>query len=107
MHDWGGFTLGEQDGMRLRILIQPQREGGYLAECPQLPGAVAHGATWDEALEEMGAQLRETFAGHLSEAIAAARRDLQEPLSPQAVAVEFAFVAGSDDDGNTNYATVA
>ena len=93
--------------MKLTIQIEPDDSGGYRAECPELPGAEAHGRTWDETLQEMDEQLRETFAAHIEQAIAAARRDLREPPSPQAVSLEFAFVAAGGDEYPGSYATVA
>lgn len=78
-----------------------------MAECPELPGASARGRTWDETLQEMDEQLRETFAAHVEQAIATARKGLEEPLAPQAVSLEFAFVAAETDDDGQNYATVA
>ena len=93
--------------MKLTIQIEPEDGGGYHAECPELPGAEARGATWDETLQEMDEQLRETFAAHVEQAIAAARRDLREPLSPQMVTLEFAFVAAGGEEYPGNYATVA
>ncbi len=93
--------------MKLTIWIHPEGTGGYVAECPELPGAEAHGATWDETLEQMEEELRETFAAHVEQAIAAARRDLDEPPSPQPVSLEFAFVAAEGNEGGGNYATVA
>jgi predicted RNase H-like HicB family nuclease len=93
--------------MKLTIWIRPEDEGGYVAECPELPGAVAYGETWDETLERMDEELRATFAAHVEQAIAAARRDLNEPASPQPVSLEFAFIAPEADDGGGTYATVA
>jgi predicted RNase H-like HicB family nuclease len=93
--------------MKLTISIEPEGNGRYVAECLELPGAVAHGHTWDETLEEMERQLQSAFAAHLEQAITAARRDLREPLAPQAVSLEFAFVSSGVDDGGTSYATVA
>ena len=93
--------------MKLTIQILPEEGGGYRAECPELPGAEAFGATWDETLEEMDEQLRVTFTAHIEQAIAAARRDLHEPPAPQAVSLEFAFVAAGPDDFSGSYATVA
>jgi predicted RNase H-like HicB family nuclease len=78
-----------------------------VAECLELPGAVAHGHTWDETLQEMESELQSAFAAHLEQAITTARRDLREPLAPQAVSLEFAFVAAGPEDGSGSYATVA
>lgn len=94
-------------GMRLRIRILPEESGGYVADCPELPGAVAHGMTWDETLQAIEQQIRDVFAEHLEQAISAARRDLHEPLSPQAVALEFAFSPIPADEGAESYGTVA
>src|SRR5438552_1032890 len=94
-------------GMRLRIRILPEQTGGYVADCPELPGAVARGMTWDETLQAIEEQIRAVFAEHLEQAISAARRDLHEPLSPQAVALEFAFSPVPAEDGAESYGTVA
>jgi len=36
--------------MRLAVIITPDEEGGYVVECPALPGCVSQGETIDEAL---------------------------------------------------------
>ena len=84
--------------MKLTIWIEPEGEGGYVAECPELPGAVARGHTWDETLQEMKAQLLATFAEHVEQAVSAAREQLREPLAPQSISLEFAFVTGRDEE---------
>jgi predicted RNase H-like HicB family nuclease len=35
------------------IVIEPAADGGYGAWCPDLPGVVALGDTWDECRDEM------------------------------------------------------
>lgn len=93
--------------MKLTIWIQPRDEGGYQAECPELPGAVAHGSTWEETLQAIDGRMRVTFAMHLEQAMATARENLREPIPPHAVSLEFAFVGGEGEEGGPSYATVA
>jgi antitoxin HicB len=39
--------------MRYRILIEPDEEGIFVAECPTLPGCISQGKTRNEALENI------------------------------------------------------
>ncbi|MCK5535118.1 type II toxin-antitoxin system HicB family antitoxin [bacterium] len=36
--------------MNLRIVFEPLANGGFLVSCPDIPGCLAHGKTFDEAL---------------------------------------------------------
>jgi antitoxin HicB len=36
--------------MKFRILIEPDEDGVFVAECPTLPGCVSQGKTRDEAV---------------------------------------------------------
>lgn len=92
--------------LRLRIWIQPEAQGGYIATCPELPGAMARGGTWIETLTEMDQSLQSTFASHLEEAISAACVQIEEPPEPQPMILELAF-ATPGDDATGSYATVA
>lgn len=35
--------------MKYRVLIEPDEDGVFVAQCPSLPGCVSQGATWAEA----------------------------------------------------------
>lgn len=35
--------------MKLIVTYEPDEDGGFVAECPALPGCVSHGMTMDEA----------------------------------------------------------
>lgn len=48
--------------VKLRVLVQPDEDGVYVAECPTLPGCVSQGATRAEAL----ANVREAIEGYLA-----------------------------------------
>lgn len=36
--------------MKYRVLIEPDEDGFFVAECPSLPGCISQGRTRDEAL---------------------------------------------------------
>ncbi|UUX92192.1 type II toxin-antitoxin system HicB family antitoxin [Methanoplanus endosymbiosus] len=39
--------------MKFNVVIQKDEEGGYIAECPDLPGCITEGDTPDEAIENL------------------------------------------------------
>jgi predicted RNase H-like HicB family nuclease len=39
--------------MRYRILIEPDEDGIFVAECPSLPGCISQGKSRQEALENI------------------------------------------------------
>jgi len=47
--------------MQIAVLIEPADEGGFIASVPALPGCVAEGDTWDEAL----AMAQDAIRGYL------------------------------------------
>lgn len=40
------------------VIITPAEEGGYVAECPSLPGCVSQGETRDETVENIMEAIR-------------------------------------------------
>lgn len=48
--------------MKFRILIEPDEDGVFVAECPTLPGCVSQGRTRDEAL----ANIRDAIEGYIA-----------------------------------------
>ena len=48
--------------MKFRILIEPDEDGVFVAECPSLPGCVSQGNTRNEAL----ANIKDSIAGYLA-----------------------------------------
>ena len=36
-------------GMRFRVIVEKAEEGGYIVECPALPGCVSEGETLEES----------------------------------------------------------
>ena len=48
--------------MKLRIIIEQDEEGTYVAVCPSLPGCVSQGKTRKEALENT----RDAIKGYLT-----------------------------------------
>lgn len=47
--------------MKFRVLIEPDEDGVFVAECPTLPGCISQGATRDEAM----ANIRDAIQGYL------------------------------------------
>jgi len=39
--------------MKFTVTFTPDEDGGYIAECPALPGCVTHGATVEKATENI------------------------------------------------------
>ena len=56
-----GFSNGYGDGMKFRVLIEPDEDGVFVAECPVLPGCVSQGKTRAEAV----ANIRDAIQGYL------------------------------------------
>ncbi len=48
--------------MKFRVVVQPDEDGVFVAECPVLPGCVSQGATRSEAL----ANIQDAIAGYLA-----------------------------------------
>jgi predicted RNase H-like HicB family nuclease len=40
-------------GIRFKVVVEKAEEGGYIVECPALPGCVSEGETIEEALENI------------------------------------------------------
>ena len=47
--------------MKYRVIIKPDEDGVFVAECPSLPGCVSQGTTRSEAKENIA----EAIAGYL------------------------------------------
>jgi antitoxin HicB len=48
--------------MKFRILIEPDEDGVFVAECPSLPGCISQGKTREEALTN----IKDAIAGYLA-----------------------------------------
>jgi len=48
--------------MRYRVLIEPDEDGAFVAECPALPGCISQGKAREEALTNR----REAMSGYLA-----------------------------------------
>ena len=47
--------------MKFRVIIQPDEDGVYVAECPSLPGCISQGSTRAEAV----ANIQDAIEGYL------------------------------------------
>ena len=59
--------------MKLRVLIEQDEDGVFVAQCPALPGCVSQGKTRDEALKNV----RDAIKGYLK-----SLKKHDEPLPP-------------------------
>ena len=48
--------------MKFRVLVEPDEDGVFVAECPTLPGCISQGGTRSEAL----VNIRDAIAGYLA-----------------------------------------
>ena len=58
------LQIGMQDmpeRMKLTVVLRREEDGGYSAQCLELPGCVSEGDTWEEALEN----IKEAILGYL------------------------------------------
>lgn len=46
---------------KLTVVLRREEDGGYSAQCLELPGCVSEGDTWEEALEN----IKEAILGYL------------------------------------------
>ena len=51
----------EAKGLKLTVVLRKEEEGGYSAQCLELPGAISEGETKKETL----ANIREAIEGYL------------------------------------------
>ncbi len=59
--------------MKLRVVIEQDEEGVFVAECPALPGCVSQGTTREEALQN----IKDAMQGYLK-----SLRKHNEPIPP-------------------------
>lgn len=59
--------------MKFRVLIEPDEDGVFVAQCPTLPGCISQGRTRAEA----EANIREAIAGYLE-----SLKEHDEPVPP-------------------------
>ena len=48
--------------MKFRVIIEPDEDGVFVAECPTLPGCISQGASREEALTN----IKDAIAGYLA-----------------------------------------
>lgn len=48
--------------MKFRVIIEPDEDGVFVAECPSLPGCISQGKTRPEAV----ANIKDAIAGYLA-----------------------------------------
>lgn len=69
-------------GLKYRVLLEPEKDGGFVAEVPSLPGCVSEGATRAEALENV----KEAIEGYL-ESLEAHGEPIPPPINEEIVEI--------------------
>jgi antitoxin HicB len=69
------FPIGRPQtiSMKYRVVIEPDEDGVFVAECPALPGCISQGKTRSEAL----ANIKDAMTGYL-----ASLKNHGEPVPP-------------------------
>jgi predicted RNase H-like HicB family nuclease len=69
-------------GLKYRVLVEPEEDGGFVAEVPSLPGCISQGKTRAEALENV----KEAIAGYV-ESLEVHGEPIPPPISEEIVEV--------------------
>jgi len=69
-------------GLKYRVLVEAEEDGGFVAQVPSLPGCISQGATRAEALENV----KEAISGYL-ESLGARGEPIPPPISEEIVEV--------------------
>jgi len=69
--------------MKMRVLIEPDEDGRFVATCPMLPGCISEGDTRQEAL----ANIREAIAAYI-ESLRKHDEPVPPPISEEVIEVE-------------------
>lgn len=70
---------GESSMAKYQVVVKPEEDGGFVVECPSIPGCMSQGETIEEALEN----IKEAIQGCLE-----ARQELGMPLTVDVYEVE-------------------
>ena len=68
--------------MKYRVLIEPDEDGVFVAECPSLPGCISQGTTRAEAL----ANIKDAISGYLA-SLARHNEPVPAPITEELVEV--------------------
>jgi antitoxin HicB len=68
--------------MKFRVIIEPDEDGVFVAECPNLPGCVSQGKTREEAVQN----IKDAIAGYL-ESLRKHNEAVPPPISEEIVEI--------------------
>jgi predicted RNase H-like HicB family nuclease len=68
--------------VKFRVIIEPDEDGVFVAECPTLPGCISQGVTREEAL----ANIKDAISGYLA-SLKKHGEPVPLPISEEAVEV--------------------
>jgi predicted RNase H-like HicB family nuclease len=73
----------EREAMKLRVLLEQDEDGKFVATCPTLPGCVSEGDTREAAL----ANIQDAIAGYL-ESLRKHGEPVPPPITEEVIEVE-------------------
>jgi len=73
-----GILLNEVEKMKLRVVLEPQKEGGFTVTVPSLPGCISQGETEAEALKNIREAIELYLEPIEDETIASGQRVIKE-----------------------------
>ncbi len=73
---WYTFLRGEK--MKLRVVLEPQKEGGFTVTAPSLPGCISQGETEKEALKNIREAIELYLEPIEDEMVASGQRVIKE-----------------------------
>jgi antitoxin HicB len=68
--------------MKFRVVIEPDEDGVFVAECPNLPGCISQGKTREEAVQN----IKDAIAGYL-DSLKKHNEAVPPPISEEVVEV--------------------
>jgi antitoxin HicB len=68
--------------MKFRVIIEPDEDGVFVAECPNLPGCISQGKTREEAVQN----IKDAIAGYL-DSLKKHNEAVPPPISEEVVEV--------------------
>jgi predicted RNase H-like HicB family nuclease len=68
--------------MKFRVIIEPDEDGVFVAECPNLPGCISQGKTREEAVQN----IKDAIAGYL-ESLKKHNEAVPPPISEEVVEI--------------------
>jgi predicted RNase H-like HicB family nuclease len=71
------MIFSTEDDMKLKVILEPSEEGGFIVYAPSLPGCVSEGETEEEALQNIREAI-EFYLESVDDDLAGTGKELRE-----------------------------